>query len=398
MEDNVNAFMPFEPIEVAHAQDGPLSGLTLGVKDIFDVKGYKTGCGSPEKLAEASIAVKSASAVQLMLDAGVQFVGKTTTEELAFSLNGDNIHYPRPINSAAPDRLTGGSSSGSAAAIAAKLVDIATGSDTGGSVRAPASYCGLVGLRGTHGRISLEGTMPLAESFDTFGWFAHDLDVDANVADVMLGVDALSYRPKRVLVAEDCLAFLMGIDEARALDDAINHVTNFADSEDISLADGDIENWYWTFRKAQAFEAWQAHKDWITTTKPNLGPGVKERFEFGSQITSDEFNQASLTRAQVTRHVEELIGDDGLLVLPTVPSIAPKADMDFSSLDEFRNRALMLLCTSGLTGLPQLTLPMANLNNAPLGLSLIGPRGSDRQLIDIGLEILSTFNAQEKGA
>ena len=391
MKDHVNAFMDHPDVPVLNAESGPLAGLTLAVKDIYDVAGYKTGCGSPVKMAEAEPAAQTAPSVQKLLDAGARFVGKTTTEELAFSLNGDNVHYPQPINSAAPDRLTGGSSSGSIAAVAGGLVDIATGSDTGGSVRAPASYCGLIGLRATHGRLSLENTMPLAESFDTFGWFTPNAELYQRVSDVMLDGDEPTYKPKRVLVAEDCLTLLMGIDEARALDGAINHVTEFAKTDDVSLADGDMESWYWTFRKCQAYEAWQAHGDWITKRNPDLGPGVRERFDYSSKITRQEYDQGTAERAAITRHVEELLGDDGVLVLPTVPSVAPLKKIDFSTLDSFRNRALMLLCTSGLTGLPQITLPMATLHDAPMGLSLIGPRGTDRQLTQIGLEMLTSF-------
>ncbi|MEP2942608.1 MAG: amidase [Hyphomicrobiales bacterium] len=391
MSDNANAFMKHSFVDVPHAADALLSGLTLGVKDIYDVAGYKTGCGSPEKLAEAEIATTTASGVQKLLDAGARFIGKTTTEELAFSLNGDNIHYPQPINGAAANRLTGGSSSGSVAAVSHGLVDIATGSDTGGSVRLPASYCGLIGLRTTHGRIALDHTMPLSESFDTFGWFARTSEIYAKVSDVILGGDDITYQPKRILVAEDCLALLMGIDEARALDGAINHVTDFASDEDVSLANEDIESWYWAFRRAQAYEAWQAHGAWIESRQPKLGQGIKERFDYGRGVSDEENADALLLRAQITRHVEELISDDGLLVLPTVPSIAPQKGDDYPTLDAFRNRALMLLCTSGLTGLPQLTLPMATMNGAPLGLSIIGPRGSDRQLVDTGLQLLATF-------
>ena len=233
--------------------------------------------------------------------------------------------------------------------------------------------------------------MPLADSFDTFGWFARTSDIYAKVSDVLLGQDDVAYQPKRVLVAEDCLTLLMGIDEARALDGALNHVTDYAETHDISLADGNIESWHWAFRRVQAYEAWQAHGAWIEARQPKLGPGVRERFEFGRSVSDEAFVDANLLRAQITRHVEELLGDDGLLVLPTVPSIAPQKGLDFSALDEFRNRAIMLLCTSGLTGLPQITLPMAIMDGAPLGLSLLGPRGSDRQLTDIGLQLLASF-------
>ena len=391
MDDPVNAFMPYDPVDVPFASEGPLSGLTLAVKDIFDVAGYKTGCGSPAKLEEAEICEASAPAVQAMVDAGAKIVGKTTTEELAFSLNGDNIHYPRPLNVRAEGRLTGGSSSGSAAAIAAGLVDIATGSDTGGSVRAPASYCGLIGLRTTHGRISLEGTMPLASTFDTFGWFTQNAETYAKVAAVLLGEDVVSFEPKRVMIAEDLLPLLMGIDEARAIDPAIEHVSSLALTSDASIANGALEDWYWAFRKVQAYEAWQAHGPWITEKKPNLGPGVKDRFAFGAEVTVEEHKAGVELRASLTKRVEDMLGDDGLFVFPTVPSIAPEVGLPFEALDDFRNRALRLLCVSGLTGLPQLTLPMVTYKDCPMGLSIMGPRGSDRALLSVGLSLLETF-------
>ena len=170
--DPFNAILDLAEVPVPNAESGPLAGLSLAVKDIFDVAGYVTGCGNPAKASEGRMASKTAAAVQSLLDAGARFAGKTQTDELAFSLMGQNAHFSQPINPAAPDRVTGGSSSGSAAAVAGRLVDIAVGSDTGGSIRAPASFCGLIGLRTTHGRIPLDGAMPLAPSLDTFGWFA----------------------------------------------------------------------------------------------------------------------------------------------------------------------------------------------------------------------------------
>ena len=187
--DRLNAFLDLPQVPVPSAQSGRLDGLKLGVKDIFDVAGYKTGCGNPDKFAEAKIAERTMPAVQLLLDQGARFAGKTQMDELAFSLMGINAHFPAPVNSAAPDRVTGGSSSGSAAAVAGKLVHIAVGSDTGGSIRAPASFCGLIGLRTTHGRIPLEGAMPLAPSLDTFGWFADDIETYEAVGRILLVAD-----------------------------------------------------------------------------------------------------------------------------------------------------------------------------------------------------------------
>lgn len=189
--DPVHAFMPYPPVAVASSPEGPLAGLTLAVKDLFDVAGYRTGCGCPTKLAESDIKTKTAPVVQKLRDAGARFVGKTHTDELAWSLYGMNVHFGTPINAAAPDRIPGGSSSGSAAAVAAGLADIGLGTDTGGSVRAPSSFCGLWGIRPTHARISLEGCMELAASFDTCGFFARDAKTLAETGAVVLGNDRI---------------------------------------------------------------------------------------------------------------------------------------------------------------------------------------------------------------
>ena len=187
--DAVNAFLDYGEVEVPSAADGPLKDLTFAVKDIFDVAGYPTGGGSPVMRAESPIHKTSAPIVQAMLDAGAKFVGKTQTDELTFSMNGQNKHYPEPINVRAEGRITGGSSSGSAAAVAAHLCDFAIGSDTGGSVRTPASYCGLFGIRPTHGRVNNHRAMPLAPSFDTAGYFADKAEVFGHVAASFLGED-----------------------------------------------------------------------------------------------------------------------------------------------------------------------------------------------------------------
>src|SRR5688572_14231618 len=207
--DPVNAFLRYEAVEVPSAATGPLKGLTFAVKDLYDVAGYPTGCGSPIKATESPIHTESASIVNAMLKAGARFVGKTQTDELAFSMNGQNKHFPEPINVRAEGRITGGSSSGSAAAVAAGLADFAIGSDTGGSVRAPASYCGLWGIRPTHGRVSLDRVMPLAASFDTAGYFADEPEVFGKFAPVFLAEDSKRFVLKRLLEAEDAFAQLM---------------------------------------------------------------------------------------------------------------------------------------------------------------------------------------------
>lgn len=384
-----NALLDLPQVPVPNAESGPLVGLRLAVKDIYDVTGYRTGCGNPQKLADALPAVKTGPATQSLLDAGARFVGKTQTDELAFSLMGQNAHYPYPINPAAPDRVTGGSSSGSAAAVAGGLADIAIGSDTGGSIRAPASFCGLIGLRTSHGRISLEGAMMLAPSFDTFGWFARDIDAYEKTARLLLGDDSHHSPLTRPLGLDWLDALVSGPAEARAyaamrgiVEAALGPVASpaplTAKSEDI----------YWCFRHLQAYEAWQVHGDWISSGDRKLGPGVADRFAYGASIEAATSQADTASRNAFRAELAALLGDDGFLVLPTVPGAAPLKDAPPTDLQGYRERALHLLCLSGLSGFPQITLPIGTVDGAPFGLSLLGPAGSDLALIGLGRRVL----------
>ncbi len=387
--DAINGYCDYEPVDVAHTASGPLAGLTLGVKDIYSVKGYPNGWGSPTKLAETGPDEFNAPTIQKMLDAGAEVTGKTHCDELCYSLNGINAHYGAPTNVAAPDRITGGSSCGSAALVAAGAVDIATGSDTGGSVRAPASYCGLIGLRTTHGRISLEGTMVLAHSFDVFGWFTQNIENYQKVGDVLLGDDASDTPLTRPITLDALDHCLLGDGERQAYAGAFKQVVGvLGEPETISGFEKPLNDWYWVMRKLQAREAWLEHEDWIINSKPDLGPGVKDRFEFGLGIADDEYADNTIMRDAMRKELTAILGNDGFLIMPTVPSAAPLRDAAHESLQEFREKALELLCVSGLTGFPQITLPMAKVYGAPLGISLLGPAGSDQRLIGLAKQIM----------
>ncbi|MCR9136476.1 MAG: amidase [Alphaproteobacteria bacterium] len=391
--DPFNAFLDTPGPAVASGS-GTLSGKTLAVKDIYDVAGYKTGRGNPQWLAETQPAAHTAAAVQILLDAGARFIGKTQTEEFAFSLTGHNAHYPRPINPAAPDRMTGGSSSGSIAAVAAGLADIATGSDTGGSVRAPASYCGLVGLRTSHGAITLDGTMPLAPSFDVFGWFARDVDLYCAVGDLYL--DDSGARLTNLMRLPEQDALVAGEAEKQAYQNAVSLVEAVVgQARTEKLVSADVEQRYWCMRRIQAHEAWRGHGAWLSAADRQLGPGVKERFAFGQTISTETLLSEAKLRDALRTEVTDILGNDGLFVSPTVPGAAPLAASSFADVQDYRERALRLLCLSGLTGLPELTLPLGTVDGAPFGLSLTGPKGSDRALLAIGQQIL---DAKQSGA
>ncbi len=387
--DPVHAFIDYPEVRVTNAESGPLAGLTFAVKDIFDVAGYVTGCGNPEKRAESPPATANAPVVQKLLDAGARFVGKTHTAELAFSLDGRNEHFGTPVNPAAPDRVPGGSSSGSAAAVAAGLVDIALGSDTGGSVRAPASFCGLVGLRTTYGRIDIGGTMPLAASFDTVGWFARTPELYERVGTVLLGEDVEGPPLSRMVIADDAFARLLAEADDAALAPAVQRLSaRFAAPGHVTVSPDGLETWLPVFRTMQGYEAWRVHGPWITERKPQLNPAVAERFEVSSRITAADYEAARDARIAIMRRVHDLVGKDTVIVLPTVPTIAPLLASTEAEFEGFRQRALQILCISGLSGCPQITMPVATVDGCPLGLSVIGPPGRDRALIAVARSLL----------
>ncbi|MEJ5082852.1 MULTISPECIES: amidase [unclassified Ochrobactrum] len=387
--DPFNAIIAKPEKPLPPAQSGPLKGERLAVKDIYDVAGMQTGCGNPQILAESLAAQKSSPVVEKLLSAGATFIGKTQTDELAFSLMGQNSHYPHPINPSAPDRVTGGSSSGSAAAVAGKVADIALGSDTGGSIRAPASFCGLIGLRTTHGRIPLEGIMPLAPSLDTIGWFARDIDLYEKVGQVLLGDDERSFNFSQLLYMPLLEHLMLGQEETdtyRAMFAKVRpHFSSLKAASQTTLT---IDELYLTFRQIQGWEAWNTHGAWISSGDRDLGPGVADRFAYGSEITNEAVILHRNRRARFTQELETIIGDNAVLALPTVPGAAPLANEPFESLQAYREQALRLLCLSVLSGLPQITVPLGQVDGAPFGISFIGPRGSDRALIVLGRNIL----------
>jgi amidase len=389
--DAYNAFLDREEPPVANAPTGPLAGLTLAVKDIFDIEGQRTGGGNPQKLAEAVPAAETNPAIRKLLDAGARCIGRTQTDELTFSLMGQNAHYPYPINPKAPDRVTGGSSSGSAAAVAGGLVDIAIGSDTGGSIRAPASFCGLVGLRVSQGAISLKGGMPLAPSLDTFGWFARDIDIYEQVANILLPadtapLDAEHLRPLRLEALDELLLGEAETAEYARIAEIVASVIGRAETAPtLSVS---LDELYMMFRQIQAYEAWAVHGEWISATDRKLGPGVGDRFAFGSTIGCDIANAQTARRTAFREELATLLGTDGVLVLPTVPSAAPLAASSFDAVQAYRERALRLLCLSGLSGFPQITIPLGKVDGAPFGISLLGPAGSDRALVGLARRIL----------
>lgn len=378
--DQIGAFCRHTHVAAKGAGAGPLAGLTFGVKDIYDIAGHRTGFGSPEWFATHSAAARTAPTVQRLLDAGADMAGKTHTDELTYSLNGENAHYGTPVNVNAPGRIPGGSSSGSAAAVAAGLCDFALGSDTGGSVRAPASYCGIYGIRPTHGRVSLEGACPLAASFDTAGWFARDPETLERVGRVLLGNERAG-APGRLLVAEDAFQ-LAGDAISKALQPALDRLSALLGApQRVTVSTEGLPQWFQVFRVLQGAEAWAQHGTWVTRVKPQLGPDIAQRVEWASTLTARDVGPAKSKREDIARRMAQLLAGNAILALPTLPGIAPLLNTPAPELEDFRGRAMSLLCIAGLARLPQISLPVAKLEGCPLGLSLIGARGADMMLL-----------------
>ncbi len=381
VHDAYNAFCRHTRVELSGASAGPLRGLTFAVKDVFDIAGHRTGNGNPVWLETHAPAMRTASAVERLLAAGARMAGKTHTDEMAYSLNGENVHYGTPTNPRAPGRIPGGSSSGSAVAVAAGLVDFALGTDCGGSVRLPASYCGIFGIRTTHGLVPADGVVDLAASFDTVGWFAREAEILRRVADVLLPTTS-TFVPTRLLIADDAFDFV-GPEVSTALAATVNRLkAAFADHQHVRVYTSDPSTWAGIFRILQGSEIWRRHGAWIEAHNPSFGPGIAERFRWTRTIDPAEVERMRPQREAVARYMADLLRSDTLLCLPTAPGIAPKLATAQRELDTFRARAFGLLSIAGLARLPQVTLPFATMGGCPLGLSLIGPSGCDRGLLD----------------
>jgi amidase len=386
MDDRYGSFLSDGIFTIEGKAGGPLHGLTFAAKDVFDVIGRPTGNGQPTWRDTHPIPTAHAPAVAALLDAGATFVGKTVCDEMCYSLAGDNAHYGAPINPAAPDRSVGGSSSGSAAAVAGELVDFALGTDCGGSVRCPASFSGIYGIRPTHGRVDDAGVAPLAGSFDVVGWFARDPALLSHIGGILLDTKAQPVAPRRAILPEDAFSRMPDL-QRKAAEIAAASLTDRMglETERLVVAHEGLDRWFAAFRHLQALEIWANHADWVRENEPKFGPGVKERFEYAATLTDADRAEHQPVRDIARARLSELLGEgDTVILMPTAP-VSPKRDAAVAEVEAFRARTMGLTCLAGLTGCPQLSMPLAH-EAAPIGISLLGPRGSDESLLTIAAE------------
>ena len=391
--DDLNAFANLD-VHVPGNPDGPLSGLTFAAKDIFDVAGHVTGGGNPDWERTHGPAGRTAPTVQALLDAGATLVGKTHTDELTRGIMGTNPHYGMPMNPAAPGHVPGGSSSGSASAVAGGVVDFALGSDTGGSVRMPSSFCGLYGMRPTHDRISLEGVLPQAASFDTVGWFARDAATFERVGRVLLQSTSSGDKPARLIVAEDLFEGV-GEDVLSALQPIVDTIGDMIGNQSAErVAAEGIDEWMTHQRFLQMREAWETQRDWIEETNPRVAFEVAIRYLNGMSVTDDQVAASSVVRQEVCSRMNGLLAAGVIMCFPTSPAPAPLPDMPVPERVKLSARIARLTCIGGMTGCPQINLPLAKVDGLPVGLSLMAARGSDETLMRFAVQVAEEWTGR----
>lgn len=376
---------------LAGSADGPLAGLTAAVKDMYDINGARTGGGSPDWLSAQKPAAAHAATVAKILAAGATIIGKTVCDEFFYSVTGANAHYGTPVNVRAPGRLPGGSSAGSAAATAAGACDFALGSDTGGSIRVPASFCGLYGLRPTHGRVDLAGAMAMSPSFDVAGWFAATPGVFRKLGAVLLDGAGDRTPIRELIIADDAFAEA-DREVAELLHAALARMARVLPAPmRASIAPGgrggSLDDWREIFRIVQAFEIWQTYGDFVERTRPNFGPGVRERMAFAATVSAEAASAARQQRTAAGEHIRSILRPGTIVALPAAPSIAPRLEISAAEMETFRARAFRLTCIAGLAGLPQLVIPAGTAAGCPAGLSFIGWHGADEALLDLAVRL-----------
>jgi len=380
MNDRYGAFCE-GGVRIQPFREGSLSGLTFAAKDVFDVAGRVAGAGNPDWKRTHAPASRHAPAIELLLREGATLVGMTHTDELMFGLQGENDHYGTPVNPSAEQRIPGGSSSGSAVCVASGAADFALGTDTAGSVRVPASYCGVYGFRPSRGGVSLEGVVPLAPMFDTVGWFASDPRVLTKVGSALLGTEPPDADFRRLLIAGDLMALA---DESYqdALAPYIDRIVGFLpEYSKVVAAEEGVQARLDVFRSLQGWDVWRTHRAWIEEVRPTFGLGAEERFQWASTLQALDIAPLLEAQRRSEEKMRTLLGRDGLILAPTTPGVPPPRHTRGREMDIRRRKTLQLCCIASLAGLPQATIPFIGFDGLPIGLSFIAGPGEDRRLL-----------------
>ncbi|MBK5109848.1 MAG: amidase [Thermoleophilia bacterium] len=382
--DELGAFCSHDTVRAEPSGEGPLSNTDFAAKDVIGVAGHVCCAGNPDWLASHDPAPATAPSVRLLLEAGGTLVGKTRCDELTYSIAGRNAHYGTPVNTRAPGRLPGGSSSGSAAAVAGGLVEIALGTDTTGSIRTPAALCGLWGLRPTLGAIDTTGVVPLAPSFDTVGALTAGPELLRATNDLLLRPPAFAPAWKGAVLPDD--AWSLADREVRdALEPGVTALRRALSVERTRFADESLEHWSEAVRVVQAHDVWAVHGEWVERVRPEFGPGVGQRMRAAREVTDEQSDRSRRLCEGFGRRVRELVRDDTVVVIPTCPTVPPRSETPEEQLGDWRSRVMQLTAAANVSGLPQLAVPAGEVGGLPASISLIGPENSEPALIDLAV-------------
>lgn len=374
-------------LRTTEGYNSALARARLVVKDIFHIEGLPTGFGNPDWLNSHPIPQATADAVAALLDAGAALLGKTLSDELAYSLNGSNVHYGTPTNPAAPERFPGGSSVGSATAVAAGEADIGLGSDTGGSIRVPASYTGLYGLRTTHGLVSTKGMLPLAPLFDTVGWVASE--------PYYLGAAGNALLPSSVPETTGTEQYAVTLIEpqlehsglwSEAHEQWLLEQSEFRVVRRLPISAEWLERASECFRVLQGRAIWRSHGHWVESTQPRIATDIAQRLEWCKSLSERQEQDAAQERLRLQSDIENWFREVDVVVLPTTPGPAPLLDSDPNWMNKYRKHLMGLTSPAGLAGLPQLQIPAIRIDEAPVGMSVLGKAKADRILLDIAMQ------------
>ncbi|WP_249354023.1 AtzH-like domain-containing protein [Microbacterium sp. 2FI] len=377
------------------AWQGALAGLTVAVKDLFAIKGYRIGAGNPTFLDSARAETTTAASVTDLLRGGASLRGIARTDEFAYSIAGDNVHYGTPPNGALPGALPGGSSSGPASAVATGQADIGLATDTAGSVRVPASYQGLWGLRTTHGLVPRQGLLPLAQSFDTVGWLTRDGETLQRVADWCLSYDGSESTEKVYGESDDDLPwrFVVPAEVLAAVEPdtrvafetllaALASSTDAAPVETVSI--GELDEYFVPFRTVQGAEAWRNNGEWVTAHPDAVGPAVAERLRAASVVTAEDEQAARRALEPLADRLHALVAG-AVLLMPTVPGPAPMRTAAGDRVNAVRIDTLRMTTPAAVAGLPSLSAPLltvpSQLGPAPVGVCVTARSGTDIALV-----------------
>ena len=373
--------MPHSPLsDINLINLGPLSDLTFVVKDMCEIKGFKSSCGNPDFYEKCLPADDFAPFLKDILNKGATLKGITICDEFFYSLIGENGHYGTPANLNAPGCVPGGSSSGSAAALTTDLYDFSIGSDTGGSVRVPASFCGLLGIRPTHNRINTKGVYPMAPTFDTIGWFAKDINTFKKIGfNILNQQDKSKSSFKDFVIAEDILE-LANPNIIHLFNNYINN--SFPEIKKIRLSKQTKDVIADNFRILQGGEIVENVIPWILKNKPKISPEINNRIEMAIKITKDEINQAVKFRENLKKEIELTLPEGLIALFPTTPFSSPKCGQSDEQLSSYRKKLMEFTSIAGMTSRPQISIPKFKDNTGPIGISLLGWRYSDEVLLE----------------